>query len=252
MTIRERGGMVVTAVALILLLAFPAKAQDTLTPEQKTAIEKLIREYLIANPEVLVEAAQALEKRQAAEEKIAQKQRVVANTAALFASADDFVHNPDGRIPMVEFFDYQCGYCKRVLPAIQRLRAEIPDVRMIYKEYPILGPVSEYAARAAIASRRQGKYLRFHDLLMGFRGRLSERAVLEVAARAELDVAELETDMKAPEVKAVIEANIALGLTMQVRGTPAMFIGETYVPGAIPYAKMVAIVAATRENCTVC
>ena len=115
-----------------------------------------------------------------------------------------------------------------------------------------MGPVSEFAARAAIASRAQGKYAAFHDLMMGSQGRLSERAVLSLAEKAGLDIAKLRADMEAPAVQAVIQRNLQLGQTMGIRGTPAMFIGDTYVPGAIQYSQMTDIVASTRENCSIC
>ncbi len=249
---RDLAGKALATAVMVLMLALPASAQQAFTPQQKTAIEKMIHDYLTANPEVLVEAANVLEKRREAEEKVAQSRLLKENKAALFASADDFVDNPDGRIPVVEFFDYQCGYCKRIHAAVKKLRAETEDVRFVYKEYPILGPVSEFAARAAIASRAQGKYAAFHVLMMGSQGRLSERAVLSLAEKAGLDIAKLRTDMEAPAVQAVIQRNLQLGQTMGIRGTPAMFIGDTYVPGAIQYSQMTDIVASTRENCSIC
>ena len=131
---RDLAGKALATAVMVLMLALPASAQQAFTPQQKTAIEKMIHDYLIANPEVLVEAANVLEKRREAEEKVAQSRLLKENKAALFALADDFVDNPDGRIPVVEFFDYQCGYCKRIHAAVKKLRAETEDVRFVYKE----------------------------------------------------------------------------------------------------------------------
>ncbi len=240
------------AACLGLALVAPAGAQQSFSPSQRTEIEKIVHEYLLANPNVLAEVAQEMERRQQAEEKIAQARRIQENKGLLLASATDYVHNPDGAVPVVEFFDYQCGYCKRVLPAMQKLRAEGKDVRIIYKEYPILGPVSTFAARAAIASRAQGKYIAFHDAMMSNRSRLSERSIRDLAGKTGLDVAQLQKDMASAEVQAVLDQNLQLGQSLQVRGTPAMFIGDTYVPGAVSYDQMVALVAQARENCAIC
>ena len=132
----------------------PAHAA-ALDSEQKAEVEKIIAEYLLANPELILKVMDELERRRKASEKTVAKQRMQDNKAKIFQSSYDHVGNPGGRIPVVEFFDYQCGYCKRAFPAIKKLRSDQKDVRIIYKEFPILGPASVFAARAAIAARRK-------------------------------------------------------------------------------------------------
>lgn len=240
-------------VALVLALAVPAsQAADEIPPAQRSAFEKLIRDYLVRNPEVLLEAMDALEKKRERERQQTAGQRIRENRAELFEAKHDYVANPDGRIPVVEFFDYNCGYCKRVYPAIMAMQSREKDVRLIFKELPILGPASEFAAKAAFAAKRQGKYMPFHNALMARRGGLSNAAVMDVAGRLGLDLDRLRKDMKDPKIAAMIERNRKLANTMEIRGTPSMVIGPHFVPGAIDGEQMAALIDNARSNCQVC
>jgi len=243
-----------TAAALILVVAGtpPATAQSALDDGEKAEVEQIIRDYLLANPELLLEVMERLEAKQKAAARDQAERRIAENKADLFEAEGDFVVNPDGDVPLIEFFDYQCGYCKRILPSVQRLLAEEPGVRFVFKEFPILGPVSTFAAKAALASRQQGKYLEFHNALMSYRQGLSEDLVMAAAAHVGLDVERLRIDMASSEVNATIEANLRLAQAMGIRGTPTMVIGDTLVPGAINYERMVELVAEARTNCKVC
>jgi len=236
--------------ALALLAAAPVFAAG-LTPEQKAEVEATIREYLLKNPELMVEVMEALEKRQKEAAVEQATEGVTQYKAQIFQSRFDYVGNPSGRIPVVQFFDYQCGYCKQVFPTIQKLAAE-RDVRLIYKELPILGEASTVAARAAVAARRQDKYLELHARLMAHRGRLSEEAVMGIAKDAGLDARQLKADMARPEVAEAIQANLDLARELGIRGTPTLFVGHTLVPGAITDAQLQELVAAARVNCRVC
>lgn len=236
--------------AFVLFAAAPALAAG-LTPEQKAEVEAVIRDYLLKNPELMVEVMEALEKRQKEAAVEQSKEGLTQYKAQIFESRHDFVLNPAGKVPVVEFFDYQCGYCKQVFPAIQKLSAE-RDVRVIYKELPILGEASTVASRAAIAARRQGKYLELHARLMGHRGRLSEDAVMGHASDAGLDVKQLKADMARSEVAEAIEANLELARELGIRGTPTLVVGHTLVPGAVTDAQLRELVAAARTNCRVC
>jgi len=236
--------------ALALLIAAPAFAAG-LTPEQKAEVEATIREYLLKNPELMVEVMEVLEKRQKEAAVEQAKEGLMQYKAQIFQSRFDYVANPSGRIPVVQFFDYQCGYCKQVFPTVQKLAAE-RDVRLIYKELPVLGDASTIASRAAIAARRQDKYLELHARLMAFRGRLSEDAVMSMAKDAGLDAKQLKTDMARPEVAETIQANLELARELGIRGTPTLFVGHTLVPGAITDAQLQELVAAARANCRVC
>jgi protein-disulfide isomerase len=237
-------------VGLALLLPAAALAA-ALTPEQKAAVEETIREYLLKNPELMLEVMEALERRQKQAAADRAEEGVAQFKAQIFQSRHDFVLNPAGRIPVVEFFDYQCGYCKQVFPSMQKLAAE-PDVRVIFKELPILGEASLVAARAALAARRQGKYLELHGKLMSHRGRLSEDAVMAMASELGLDVKQLKADMARPEVGEAIQANLELARELGIRGTPTLFVGHTLVPGAVNEAQLQELLAAARTNCKVC
>ena len=238
---------------LAVCLATPQlSAATALTPEQKAEVENVIREYLLKNPELLEEVANELEKRRKLQAENEAKLKIVEYKDEIYKSKFDYISNPEGSIPFVEFFDYQCGYCKRVFPSIVKLRKRKPDVRIIYKEFPILGPVSVIAARAAIASRMQDKYVPFHDAMMRHKGRLNEGAIMTIAAGVGLDIDRLKADMTRNEVQKAIDANIDLAQRMNIRGTPAMIIGENLVPGAIAYRQMERLIDEAHASCTVC
>jgi protein-disulfide isomerase len=216
---------------------------------EKSAIREIIREYLVENPEVIEEAIRALRSKREAEER-AQAQ------AALSTHQDRLLRhpmtpvsgNPDGKVTVVEFFDYQCGYCKRSLASMVNLLEADKDVRVVWKELPILGPESRLAARAAMAAKNQSKYFEFHIALMGSRGRLSDAKVMSLAKEVGLDVQRLQTDMKDPAIEAYLDETLQLANALGIRGTPAFVIGDTLVPGAIDEAGMMQLIAKTRAG----
>ncbi len=240
------------AVALtvgILLTMAPARAAEDLTAHQKQQIEELVRELLIKNPEILIEALEAYQRREKAESQAKARQALVDNREQIYNDpASPVGGNPNGDVTLVEFFDYQCGYCKSVVDRVAGAVAKDENVRWVFKEFPILGPVSVYASRAALAAHRQGKYQEFHLAMMRSRGKLTEKKVLRFAARAGLDVARLEADMKTPEIAALIERNMALAEALSIRGTPAFVIGDVLVPGAIDAATLNRLIAAARGS----
>lgn len=237
-------------VACALLVAPPALAA-ALTPEQKAEVERTVREYLLSNPELMLEVMEELENRQKEKAIADARQGMARHRAALFESPHDFVLNPKGKVPVVEFFDYQCGYCKQVAGAMRQVQAE-RDVRFIYKEIPILGEPSTIAAKAAVAARRQGKYVELHNALMAHRGRLSEDAVMTLAGDVGLDLKQLKADMGRPEVQEAIDANLALARALGIRGTPTIIVGDELVPGAIEFAQLRELVEAARKECRIC
>ena len=241
-----RGALVACA-----LLAAPPASAAALTPEQKAEVELTVREYLLKNPELMLEVMEELENRQKEKAVSDARQGMARHRAALFESPHDFVLNPKGKVPIVEFFDYQCGYCKQVAPAMRQVQAE-RDVRFIYKEMPILGEPSAVAAKAAVASRRQGKYVELHNALMAHRGRLSEDAVMTLAGEVGLDVKQLKADMARPEVDAAINANLELARALGIRGTPTIIVGDALVPGAVEFGQLRELVDAARKDCRIC
>jgi protein-disulfide isomerase len=220
-----------------------AKALD------KSAIEKIVRDYLIANPEVIEEALQALQaKREVAEKNRAQAALSEHGDALRGHPMTPVSGNATGDVTVVEFFDYQCGYCKRSLASIVDLLNSDKNVRVVWKELPILGPTSRFAARAAMAAKKQYKYFDFHVGLMSTRGRLSEGKVMSIAADVGLNVDRLRKDMKDPKIEAYLDETLQLANSLGIRGTPAFVIGNTLVPGAIDESAMKRIIAETRAD----
>lgn len=225
-------------VALLVMPQMVVAQPQPFTAEQKAALHQLVREVLVSNPEILIEAMNALETKQQAEAGKVAKAAIVANRKAIFEDGVSYVAgNPQGDVTIVEFFDYRCGYCKQVQPSLMTLLKEDSKVRLVLKEMPVLGPESVVAARAAVAAMEQdkgGKYLAFHNAMMEFRGQITEAEVFRLAGKAGLDTGKLKTDMASPKVEQVLRANLALADTLGIQGTPGFVIGDQLVPGAIP------------------
>lgn len=254
---------VLTACAVVLMVmawrAGPSEAQE-FTPEQKAEIETIIgdylrenpdfvAEYLRENPEILIEVSEIL--RAKAER---QKRETAANALQVYRDKIErhpmtpATGNDEGDVTVVEFFDYQCQYCKRVFAYMTELEKEDENLRVVWKEFPILGPVSRFAARAAMAADRQGKYMEFHTAVMGAQGRLSEARVLTLAEAAGIDIDRLKEDMDAPEIEAYLDETIALGNALGITGTPGFVIGGEVVSGAIPKQEMQQRIEFARQN----
>lgn len=216
---------------------------------QEEAIRDIVRDYLVEHPEIIVEAIEALRQRQQVQEQENARQAVAANADALF---DDphapVIGNPDGDVTIVEFFDYRCGYCKSVLPALVDLMEQDGNIRMVMKEFPILGPESRFAARAALAARAQGLYSEFHLKLMQAKGELSEDAVMAIAESIGLDVDKLRDDMGSETIDRALQRNFELAERLSIRGTPAFVIGDELVPGAIGADQLRRLVEQQRER----
>lgn len=213
------------------VVAMPvSQAQDTsgaFDGKQTEAIKTIIRNYLLENPEVLREAMEVLNKRQ---EELASKERQ-KSLASLYKDPSPF-SSGDGKITLVEFFDYNCGYCRRAFENILDVQEKNKDFRVVFIEFPILSDESRIAAEAAIASTKQNKYFEFHQAMMKQKEPATEESVFRVAQEVGLDIEKLKADMKLPEVAETIEKNLALGTAMGVQGTPAFFIGDEAIPGA--------------------
>lgn len=221
-----------------LMLSLPAAADETMTEAETQAIEGVVRDYLLEHPEIIIEALQVLETRN----------RQQAIDAILADEAAPVAGNPEGPLTVVEFFDYQCPYCKTIASdMIETLEAE-GDVRIVFKEFPILGQASEYAAKAALAAHRQGKYLEFHQALMATRGKLNERVVVEEARRVGLDVERLQADMDSPQIAEALARNHKAADALQVNGTPAFVIGERLIPGAVSMDRLRQLLEAERNS----
>ena len=239
------------AIALPLGAAVaPAKADTRFDESQKREIRSIVRDYLIRNPEVIVEAIKEMRRRAEAAKEAAIEKAIAENRDALLRSAADPVGgNRKGTATVVEFFDYNCGWCKRAYPHMLAAVKADGKVRIVFKEYPILAPSSRLAARAALAAARQGKYWEMHDRLMRHRGALDEAKIMAVAAQAGLDMPKLKADMKAREIEAAIDANLALAERIGIRGTPAFVIGSKMIPGMMRARQYPAELARARKEC---
>jgi protein-disulfide isomerase len=232
---------------LLLGLPAPGRTQTDPPPLTKEAVEQIIRQYLLDHPEVVADSIRLLQERQRTEERRRAGAAIAgAQEELLRDPATPVGGNPRGDVTVVEFFDYQCGYCKRVAPVLKQLIAEDPKVRVAYKEFPILSPESVLAARAALAANRQGKYERFHELLMEAAGPLTLERILAVAGEATLDVEALKGEMSAPAVQAALDKTQALAQSLGLRGTPAFIVGTEFVPGAVDLPTLKALVAKAR------
>ena len=239
-------------LALFLLAPYPAAAgDDALGASQRKAIEKVVREYLKNNPDVLIDALENLRERQDAEKKSRGQAALAARRSELENDpATPFGGNTKGNVTLVEFFDYQCGFCKRVMPALRELLRSDGNIRMVFKEFPILGAASVIAARAALAAWKQdrGGYRTFHFALMATKGKLSEDKIMAVAVESGLDMDRLRRDMAAPEIDDVLQKNLRLADALGIRGTPAFVIGDRLVPGAIDLKTFRKLIADARKG----
>ena len=223
--------------AVALALPLSANAQ-TFTPDQRGEIERIMREYLLRNPEFLQEVLAELEKRQTAAEAEKHRAAVKDNAATIFNSSHQVtLGNAEGDVTMVEFFDYNCGYCKRALSDMIDLMQSDSKLRIVLKEFPVLGEGSTQAAQVAVAVRMQDrtgkKYLEFHQKLLGGRGQADRARALAVAKEVGFDMARLEKDMASPEVRATLEESFKLAELLGINGTPSYVVGSDVVIGAV-------------------
>ena len=236
---------IATAMALVATLVTPlASHADALSEDR---VKELVLEAIRENPEIVLEAVQIIERRE--------QERQAAAAASVLSENRDLLENdpnapvlgnPEGDVTVVEFFDYNCPYCRRVKPHIEALLDEDPNVKLVYREWPILGDGSVFAARAALAAREQGKYEEFHWALMGMQGRAEEASVIQVAQEIGLDIAQLRRDMQAPEIDAHIAASMEMSRQLGFNGTPSFVIGDALVPGVIEADQMIRLTQEAR------
>lgn len=234
--------------AITLAAAAPATRAEQPADLSVQQIEKIVREYLLREPEIIYQALEELQRRQAEAEAARQQAAIAENRSELLNDpASPVGGNPDGDVTLVEFFDYRCAYCRRVVSSMRALLDEDRDLRVVFKELPVLGPDSERAARAALASRRQGGYVPFHFALMAAED-LSLQGIRAAAEAVGLDPDRLEADMAAPEVNAAIQANYALANELGIEGTPAFVIGTQLIPGAVDKARLEQLIREARSG----
>lgn len=256
MAVKNAIALIVAAALFTAAVWFAApdgssSSDAPLSASQTREIEGLIGRYLRENPTVIVEAIQNLQRRdrenrnqQAAQNLVRYRQKLINNPTTPFAG------KKDASVTVVEFFDYRCPYCKRMLPAIERLLRDDGDVRYVFKEYPILTAESRIAAQVALAAWKidRQRYFALHAALMGARGTLSKDRIMQIAEKSGLDMVRLLGAMKSPEVANEIQANARLAGQMGITGTPAFIIGERIVPGAIDYTTLQKMIAEARAK----
>ena len=237
------------ALAILLFLATPVFAQD-MSDEERAAFRAEVRAYLLANPEVIMEAVAVLEQRENAAKVQNDLAMARANVDSLHNDPTSFVAgNPDGDITIVEFLDYRCGYCKRAFPEIEALLESDPNIRLIIKELPILGEQSVLASRFALAVKQTAgdeMYQTVHDALMEFRGEISQESLGRLAETLYLDLEAIVPAMDSAEVNTIIAQNQALSQRLQITGTPTFVVDDQMLRGYVPLAQMQQIIAEMR------
>ncbi|WP_342642480.1 DsbA family protein [Rhodoligotrophos ferricapiens] len=237
-----------TCLLAVSAVAGPASAEE-FSESQRSEIIDTVRKYLLENPEFLREVINALEEKEQQQQLSQATAAIKDNAAALFRNDNDYVAgNPQGDVTLVEFFDYNCGYCKRSQPDVMALIEGDKQLRFVLKEFPILGPASLIASKAAIASKNQNKYWEFHNALMAHSGPLDEAAIFATAGQVGLDVDKLKKDMENEAVNAQIEESYGLARALGVQGTPAFVIGDQFVPGAVGLDVLTKMVGEVRDS----
>jgi protein-disulfide isomerase len=243
--------LVTAATILVLWRVAPGVVDAPMAALDEQKIIDIVRDYLTKNPEILVEMTTELDKRQQAEQAEQQQKVISDNADAIFRSPLAYTAgNPNGDVSVVEFFDYNCSFCRRALPDVVKLIDNDDKVRLVLKELPIFGEESEGAAKAALAAGKQGKYFEMHQKLFSEPGKADKDKALKIAQELGLDVPQLEKDMENPEIQKALDEAKDLAQKLGLQGTPLYLIGDRMVPGAPDdlYDQLVAKVAEIREK----
>ena len=239
-----------TKIAASLILAAGLLAAGNLSAalssQQKLEVEKVVEEYLMAHPEVVIKAIHLWQQQQKRLEERMQKEAISELRKEVAADPRPAWGNPEGGTTVIEFSDYNCPYCKQSFPRLKQLVDEDGDIRVVMKELPVLGRGSVYAAKAALAAMKQGKYAAFHEALMNLDGRATPESVDQVARELGLDLARLKRDMQSSEVAEALERDRVWAERLGIDGTPAFIIGDRLLPGAVGLETMKRMVEAAR------
>lgn len=221
-----------------------APSNNSFNQSQQTEIKSIVKDYLVQNPEILLEVSKALQKKQQQQVQKQASGAIDMNGNQLFNADGPVTGNKKGNVTLVEFFDYQCGHCKNMGPVISKLVSQDQNLRVVYKDFPIFGKGSNFAAKAAIASNMQGKYMALHDALLLKKERLSPAIILKAADSVGINTTKLKADMKSAQVQKILKANMKLAEKLRLMGTPAFVVAYTpngkftqgnktfFVPGA--------------------
>jgi protein-disulfide isomerase len=219
------------------------------TDVPKDKFDRRVHDYLMAHPDVIMQSVNQLEARQRAKDETDLQAIVKSRSDEIFRDAATPVSgNPNGDVTLVEFFDYNCPYCRQVVSVMIKAEEADPQLRIAYKEFPILGPNSTFAAKAALAANKQGKYVAFHRALYQVRGAVDPGKVKEVAMAAGLDMDRLNADMADPAIEAMIAKNVALAQALRINGTPGFVIGDQILRGATNFEALQTMIRTAREH----
>jgi len=241
------GAIILSGFSTVLAQTTDSAEIVKVSDKQKKSIELIVREYLLTNPSIIREAMQALDaqERRQKQEKMAEAMKSFQKE--IFHDPDSPVlGNPNGDVSVAVFFDYNCGYCKSTLPALAEVIAKDPSLRIVYKEFPVLGAQSQIAAQAAMASAKQGKYAAFHDELMKS-ATADEEAIKNISERLGMDYEKLQKDMLDPALNTALARNLKLADSLGVNGTPSYIVGNQIIPGAIDAESLTQLIASQRS-----
>lgn len=239
-----RNALWITSIFYLTAVPTVTFAQE-LTEER---VKELVLETIRENPGIVLEAAMLMRERDEEARMAAQIAVLERNREVLLNDPNaPVLGNPDGDVTVVEFFDYNCPYCRQVKPSVEMLLEEDPEVKLVYREWPILGEGSVFAARAALAAREQGKYEEFHWAMMGMQGRAEEASVLRIATEIGLDIDRLRRDMESEEIDEHLATSVRLTQELGFNGTPAFVIGDVLVPGVIEVDQMLQLTEQARQ-----
>ena len=245
---------IMISVMLLTGLARTAHAEQ-FNKAQRQELEGIIKTYLLSHPEIVREMNQKLEENDKIAEEVQRKGALTAGAEEIFHGKGDYVAgNAKGKLTMVEFFDYNCGWCKKGFPEVYSLMDEDKDLKVVLKEFPIFGEDSEYAARAALAANNQGKYWPLHIAMFSYEGKITKSVVDQLVTTQGLDLAKLKADMFAPAITDTLLRTRALAQTLAINGTPAFIIDDKLIPGYLPRAELAATIAEVRAKggCALC
>jgi len=240
----------VQAPAPVAVAPTPAATTNASAPVTRGEFTAMVRETLLNNPEIIMDAVKKMREKQEAETKKKAAEGLVKYKSDIFDAESPSVGAKDADVTIVEFFDYHCGYCKHLLPVVTQAINEDKKVRFIFKEFPILSEDSVTAARAALAVNRvaKDKYFDFHQALMKSNVKFDEKMLLETAKKLGIDTAKLKAEMGKPEITAILDKNREIAGTLNISGTPALIMGDEIAPGAVSYEELKSMIQAVRSG----
>ena len=230
-----------------------ADPTGSFTPQQVSALQGIIKDYLISNPDVMVEITKEIEKRQQVLQAAEHQKLIADNKASIFSRPGDFVYgNAKGDVTVVEFFDYNCGWCKKAIDDVVKLTKADPKVRVVMKEFPIFGEASSLAAKAAMASVKQGKYWEFHTALMREK-QVTKENLFPIAEKVGLNVAKLMTDMADPKLEEALKETTQIAQALGIEGTPGFIVDSKINVGYLPAEGLQQMIGEIRKaGCQMC